>query len=133
MIPHHHYDFGMISISRYFNHTEHQSYNDPEDHHHHDAEPHKHSHSSESEKKNNHPFPFHRHQSAINDFDCLRIEPNRIFQGNPVLLAVLNSFFANTLTEPPEIEFDLFKDIPFLIITAFEPGATGLRAPPSIA
>jgi hypothetical protein len=133
MIPHHHHDFDVAGFSSFHDHSEKHSHHESDSHHHHDADDHHHKHSTDSEKEHNHPFPFHHHLSAANDFSCLRIELNKNLSVNIPLLTVLNSFCNTSIFESPELDLIRFTDLPFKIKTIFEPGATGLRAPPSIA
>ena len=133
MIPHHHHDFDLDEFLSFHNHDEQYSHHKTNDHHHHDVDNQKHKHINDSEKEHNHTFPFHHHISPTNDFDYVRIRLIRNIVFHFPLLTVLNSFFDTSLSEPPELDFIRFTDKPFLITTIFEPGAIGLRAPPSIA
>lgn len=133
MIPHHHHDFDLDEFSSFHSHDEQYSHQKTDVQHHHDVDNQKHNHSNDSEKEHNHTFPFHHHISPTNDFDYLRIELIRNIVFNLPLLTILDSYFDTSLSEPPELDFIRFTDKPFLITTIFEPGAIGLRAPPSIA
>ena len=133
IIPHHHHDFDLNDFSNFHNHDEQYAPHKTADHHHHNVENQKHNHSNDTKKEHNHSFPFHHHISPTNGFDYLRIELIRNIVFDLPLLAVLNSFFKTSLSEPPELDFIRFTDKPFFISAFFEPGAIGLRAPPSIA
>lgn len=133
MIPHHHHDLDVDEISGLHKHDEQYSRHKATDHHHHDADGHKHNPSSNSDKRHSHGFPFHHHISPTNDFDYLRMNLLRNVVFDFPLLTVLKSFFDESLSEPPELDFIRFTDKPFYITAKFEPGAIGLRAPPSIA
>ncbi len=133
MIPHHHHDPDLDKSSGFHNRNEHTSSHKSDNHHHHGADHQEHNHAKDSGKERNSAFPFHNHISPNNDFVYLMI--NTV--SNPVssfyLFKVVTSFFDPSLTEPPELDFIRFTNKPFLIASFFEPGAIGLRAPPSIA
>lgn len=132
-IPHHHHDFELDEFSSFHKYDEQYSHHKTDDNHNHDVGNQKHNHSNDSEKEHNHTFPFHHHISPTNDFDYLRFGSLRNIVFNLSLFTVLNSFANSSISEPPELGFIRFTDKPFFVTTIFEPGAIGLRAPPSIA
>lgn len=133
MIPHHHHDLSVAEVSGLHNHNGEYSQQKKTQHHHHHDGTHQHNPSKNTENRHNHAFPFHQHLSPTSDFDYLRINVIRDVIFNFQLLTILNTFFESSLSEPPELDFIRFTDKPFYITARFEPGAIGLRAPPSIA
>ena len=131
MIPHHHHDFAVDKVSSLHRHSkEHFHYNDT-DHHHHDTG-YRHDHSDNEEHKHN--FPLHFHVVAAKDYIAVGHVVNNHNNFNLKTLAVLFTFNPfGQIKEPPNIDFIRYTDISFLINSIFEPGAIGLRAPPSIA
>jgi len=133
VIPHHHHDSIMGEIYALHKHDEQDSRHKTTVHHHH-ADNQKHNSPQNPEKGASDRFPLHHHHiSPTNDFDYLRMNVIRDVVFNFHLLAVINTFFQTVLSEPPELDFIRFTEKPFYITARFEPGAIGLRAPPSFA
>jgi hypothetical protein len=130
MIPHHH-DCDLDEFSSFHAHGEQSAFHKTD--HHHDADHEDHNNSNDTKKEKRRSFPFHHHISPTNDYDYLRIKLNTKITVNVTLLLVLNSYSDTSLYKSPELDFSRFTDKPFHISSIFEPGATGLRAPPSVA
>lgn len=82
-----------------------------------------------------HGFPLHHHVSPDNEFDYLRLKTafSASSSGSPLpaFYALLQPLRNELLPPKPVIRY---FDYPFLISSSlFEPGATGMRGPPSIA
>ncbi|MGV8830205.1 MAG: hypothetical protein ACWA6U_18005 [Breznakibacter sp.] len=130
MIPHHHHALEEYVVSFQTHNTDH--------HHHHsdDGELFGHeedSQDAEKENKHQHNFPFHHHLSSSEDFDYLRIDLNQKSVATFQVVAIHHSINLLIIVPPPEIDIIPYKEKPFFITSLFDPGATGLRAPPSIA
>ena len=132
MIPHHHgynFDIQDVATPQPKHHSHHHS--DGHHHHHKTTEQDK---ADNSRKNHDHPFPLHHHLSTDYGFDCIRIDLRKNVELQSILLMVLTTRLTDTEILPPEIEFlKYFANKPFRIKSIFEPGAIGLRAPPSIA
>jgi hypothetical protein len=129
VFPHHHHDLENSVFSHPSNYSDHHHSSADFDHLHHG----KGNHHHDSEDANPHKFPFHHHLSADGAFDYIRINFNKEVPANFSILADLFSISNAKILPPPEVDLVRFTDKPFLISTIFEPGALGLRAPPSIA
>jgi hypothetical protein len=132
MIPHHHHEQEWNKISNNHSHLDKTSHDDP--HHHHGTDSHEHDNSKKSDTKHNHSFPFHHHFNSTDDLVWLRLKLNTRSLTEVKAQSAFYVFIqAKQGIEPPETDFQRFTDPPFLIISAFESGANGLRAPPSVA
>jgi hypothetical protein len=129
IIPHNHHDLEEYSVSFQFDIYDHHHHADDTDHQHHGEK----SFPQEKESKKQHNFPYHQHLSADNGFDYIRIVTKKGLNVAYSPVAVLFALDSIEIAHPPETGFNRFKVKPFLISTMFEPGAIGLRAPPSIA
>ncbi len=132
MIPHHHND-EWNEISHLNPHTDKHSHAH-KDHHHHDNDGHHHDNSNEGDDEQNRSLPFHQHLNSNDGIDCIRFNFGEKPSKKEKVITFL--FLKDQIsTIPPSSETDLtrFVDLPFLIISTYEPGANGLRAPPSIA
>lgn len=132
MIPHHHHDaieyeisYRSVSSRDHHHDEDHIHYGDHHEHHHYDV--------SQSEDEHDHSFPNHHHFTADKDLDYIRISGENGSSSNVKLIAVLFTLSTLQLKPPLKVEPFGFADIPFYRHSTFEPGAAGLRAPPSIA
>jgi hypothetical protein len=134
MIPHHHHELMWAEISEVQSSTkDHSHHHDSDLDHHHKNEDRDHQ-PKDASKAHSHPFPFHHHLNAANDFDYARLnlgEKSSVSVKTISILYALSSFSVSTEAKGKYLV--RLKDKPFLIKSIFEPGATGLRAPPSIA
>jgi hypothetical protein len=128
MIPHHHHGAEEYALS-FQSGNSHHHHSDDFDLMSHYEEYHQH----ETEKKQQQNFPFHQHFSEDEDFDYIRINLKKDSDVTCKLVTILFKISDFKITPPPEIDITRFTDKPFLITAIFEPGATGLRGPPSIA
>lgn len=129
MIPHHHHGEEEYALSVQSGVSEHHHHSDHSDLMSHHKEYHQH----ETDKKQQQNFPFHQHFSEDEDFDYIRINLKKDSDVHYKLITILYKISDFKITPPPEIDITRFTDKPFLITAIFEPGATGLRGPPSIA
>jgi len=81
-----------------------------------------------------HGFPWHHHISPFNDFNYLRTAIKCVSASPDFSLWSLYGIYE---VEKPHVPFSELRrwqyDYPFLIFSCFEPGATSLRGPPSVA
>ena len=81
-----------------------------------------------------HGFPWHHHISPSNDFNYLRTAIKSVSASPDFSLWSLYGIYE---VEKPHVPFSELRrwqyDYPFLIFSCFEPGATSLRGPPSVA
>ena len=129
VIPHHHHDLENSDLPVQSNYSDHHHSSSDFDHIHHGETNHHH----DAEDTNSRKFPFHHHLSADGDFDYFRINFNKDVHVTYSLVADLSSISNAKFSSPPEVDLIRYTNKPFLINTIFEPGALGLRAPPSIA
>ena len=134
MIPHHHHELMGNEISEVQSSTKHHSHHHDSDlDHHHKNEDRDHE-PKDASKAHNHPFPFHHHLNTATDLDYARLnlgEKSSVSVKTISILYALNSFTVSTEAKGECLA--RLKDKPFLRKSIFDPGATGLRAPPSIA
>jgi len=93
-------------------------------------------HVTVSQPENNHPhgFPWHHHISPANDFNYLRLVIKFISSSPDFsLLAFYHDGDSCKAILPLLAQRRWCYEYPFLIFSRYEPGATGLRGPPSIA
>lgn len=89
---------------------------------------------SQPENNHSHGFPWHHHISPANEFNYLRLI-NKFISSSPdfSLLAFFNDGDSCKAIVPLLEQRRWCYEYPFLIYSRYEPGATGLRGPPSIA
>ncbi|MCT4586850.1 MAG: hypothetical protein N4A71_03450 [Carboxylicivirga sp.] len=127
MIPHHHHDDLLDSVSI--------SQIQVEEHVHHDSHGHHHHHdNNHSDETHSHSFPPHNHSLASEEYSFARL----IVDSGTTLK--VTSFIVLYIKPTESIDDQLlidkerrYSDIPFLINSLFQPGAIGLRAPPCMA
>ncbi|MCA1745477.1 MAG: hypothetical protein LC643_07220 [Bacteroidales bacterium] len=129
VIPHYHHDLEEYALSFQSNNSDHHHSSTDFDPLHHGEG----NHHYDTEDAHPRNFPFHHHLSADGDFDYIRIHSNKDVHATFSFVAELSSHSKAIISAPPELDLIRFTDRPFLITTIFEPGAIGLRAPPSIA
>ena len=130
MVPHHHHETSNTdNLSKNTHQTHSHHHNDTHHHHHESEEP-----ENESENNADPGFPQHFHFSATNDFDFIRlnkIASNEVKLGNQNLIT--SQLFFWELDEPPIVILKPNFESERHFFTQYEPGANGLRGPPSIA
>jgi hypothetical protein len=129
MIPHHHHDLEEYPLPFQPNKVNHHHSSADLDHKRHENA--NHHHNGQNEQSRN--VPLHHHLSVTGELDYIRIDFNTDVTMAFSILADLSSIRNIKLLPPPETNLVRFSDKPFLITSIFEPGAIGLRAPPSIA
>ena len=130
IVPHHHHESSNTDNSSKNIHQTHSHEHNGTHHHHHESE----EPENESEDNADSGFPQHFHFSVTNDFDIIRwnkISSDDIKLGNQDLLT--SQLFFWELDEPPANIVKPNFESERHFFTQYEPGANGLRGPPSIA
>ncbi len=130
MIPHHHHSDEKSAIK--INNEHQHNHDKSSSHHHHDAVNQHHHQKNDTNKENHKSVPFHHHVNSEYDFDFRRVELNKTII-TYIPLVVFKSINYSKITASEDKELITYSDIPFKIKTTFEPGVSGLRAPPAIA
>ena len=129
MVPHHHHESFTIEYSSTLNQQEAHSHPHNGKHHHshdHDENDNQADHNSE------HNFPQHFHFSATDDFDFIRVNlTGKINYITDIQYSINSELLLKRVFNPPNISPNTFSD--FIAKSQYEPGANGLRGPPSIA
>ena len=130
IVPHHHHESSNTDNSSKNIHQTHSHEHNGTHHHHHESE------EPENEKDDNTDpgFPQHFHFTVTNDFDFIRlnkISSNEVKLGNQNLIT--SRLFFREMDEPPIIIVKANFESERYFFTQYEPGANGLRGPPSIA
>lgn len=133
MIPHHHDESTLDIFSSAHNLIKEYSNHEDHGHHHHENN----HHEDDSEKTNdshNHSFPQHKHSVASDDYSFVRLTSGSITSLKVIsLIAPQVNNAISIAKQPITYKQELFPDTPFPINSLFQPGAIGLRAPPSMA
>ena len=129
MVPHHHHESFTIEYSSKLNQQEAHSHPHNGHHHHsHDDE----ENDNQADHNSDHGFPQHFHFSATDDFDLVRVnQTGKINYITNNLYLINSELLPKRLFDPPNISPNTFSD--FFAKSQYEPGANGLRGPPSIA
>lgn len=133
IIPHHHHEEIMEEFSAFHN---------EDSHHIHPEETHFHSTSGDKIRNNilapdnhhKHAFPLHHHILTSFDNDFVRLDAKEYAPLKPLALRlfIIEDIFRETL-KSADNKILRFPERPPLIISVFEPGAVGLRAPPCVS
>ncbi len=128
MVPHHHHESLTIEYSSKLNQQKNHSHPHNGKHHHsHDDE-----NDNQAANHSEHSFPQHFHISATDEFDLVRVNQaggNNYITDNQYLIN--SELLPMRLFDPPNISPNTFSD--FFAKSQYEPGANGLRGPPTIA
>ena len=129
MVPHHHHESFTIEYSSKFNQQEAHSHPHNGKHHHsHDHD----ENDNQAADHSEHSVPQHFHFSATDDFDLVRVnQTGKINYITNNLYLINSELLPKRLFDPPNISPNTFSD--FFAKSQYEPGANGLRGPPSIA
>lgn len=132
MIPHHHVDMAFDNISGFHKPTAKHHHSESHQHHHDTKKRHDRSDGDKDDSKTK--FPLHFHSTATKHLSSVRQTVKNYSSTVNTIKAIRYSIYSIFRSKELPIT-DLFRDteIPFRIKPKYEPGATGLRAPPCIA